>query len=95
METEYYFYVLLCQDETFYGGFTTNLANRLKAHNEGKGAKYTKSRRPVQMIHAESFLTKSEALKAEYAFKHQSRLKKEQYLEEKQEQNILKKQKLS
>ncbi len=82
MANNFYFYVLLCYDGSFYGGFTTDLDHRLKAHNEGKGAKYTKNRRPVEMIHAEKFPTKSEALKAEYAFKHQSRLKKEQYLQE-------------
>lgn len=94
MENNYYFYVLLCHDNSFYGGFTTDLMRRLKAHNEGKGAKYTKTRRPVKMIHAEVFSTKSEALKAEYAFKHQSRIKKERYLKEHRDLNQLKNQKV-
>ncbi|WP_034551407.1 GIY-YIG nuclease family protein [Carnobacterium funditum] len=77
-----YFYVLYCKDESFYGGYTTDLVRREKEHNTGEGAKYTKpiTRRPVKMIYAEEFKTRSEATKAEYAFKKQSRKKKEQFL---------------
>lgn len=78
----YYFYVLLCHDGSFYGGFTDDLAKRLKAHNTGKGAKYTKSRRPVKMIYHEEFQDKKLALKREYWFKHHSRQWKEQFLRE-------------
>lgn len=78
----HYFYVLLCKDGTFYGGYTTDLARRLNEHNQGIGAKYTKlsKRRPLQMIHAECFATRSEAQKAEYAFKQLTRRQKENYL---------------
>ncbi len=76
----YYFYVLLCSDRTLYGGFTTDLAARVATHNRGEGAKYTRTRRPVRLIHHEEFPDKSSALKAEYAFKHQSRARKEAYL---------------
>ena len=77
----HYFYVLLCKDDTFYGGYTTDLARRLNEHNQGIGAKYTKlSKRPLQMIHAECFATRSEAQKAEYAFKQLTRRQKETYL---------------
>ncbi len=78
----HYFYVLLCKDSTFYGGYTTDLARRLNEHNQGIGAKYTKlaKRRPLQMIHAECFSTRSEAQKAEYAFKQLTRRQKETYL---------------
>lgn len=82
LEQKYYFYVLLCSDNTFYGGFTTNLDHRLNAHNSGKGAKYTKSRRPVKMIYHETFLDKQQALKREYWFKHHTRVWKEQFLKE-------------
>lgn len=78
----YYFYVLLCADQTLYGGFTTDLERRLAQHNSGQGAKYTRIRRPVRMIYHEKYSSKSAALKAEYAFKHQSRSKKELYLAE-------------
>ena len=73
MESKYYMYVLLCADGTFYGGFTNDVAKRVATHNAGKGAKYTKTRRPVKLLYHEEFETKSAALKAEYAFKHQSR----------------------
>lgn len=80
---KYFFYVLLCADGTLYGGFTTNLKKRLIAHNTGHGAKYTrvKKRHPVKIIHYEIFQEKTLALKAEYAFKHQTRAKKIIYLE--------------
>lgn len=77
---KFYFYVVLCADNSFYGGYTTNIEHRISVHNAGKGAKYTKTRRPVQLIYFEEFSTKSDALKAEYAFKHQTRKQKEKYL---------------
>lgn len=82
---EHYFYVLLCADNTFYAGYTTDLNRRLEEHNSGKGAKYTrlKKRRPAKMIHHEVFQTKSDAMKQEYAFKQLSRAQKETYLSNK------------
>lgn len=77
---KYYFYCLLCRDGSFYGGFTNNLSQRIQAHNEGKGAKYTKSRRPVKLLYFEEFKDKSAALKREYWFKHHSRKWKEEFL---------------
>ena len=76
----FYFYVLKCRDGSFYGGYTTDLERRVAAHNNGSGAKYTRSRTPVELIHYEAFPTKSEALKAEYYFKQLSRKQKEDYL---------------
>ncbi len=78
----YFFYVLLCNDGSFYGGFTNDLSRRLKMHNEGKGAKYTKTRRPVRMIYHEQFDDKRLALKREYWFKHHNRQWKEKFLKE-------------
>ena len=82
MANDHYFYVLLCHDGSFYGGYTTDPVRRLKEHNSGTGAKYThpQSRRPVTMIHNEKFATRSEATKAEAAFKKLSRKQKEAYL---------------
>ena len=79
-----YFYVLLCKDNTLYGGYTTDLTRREMEHNSGTGAKYTRprTRRPLNMIYAETFETKPEALRAEYAFKQLPRAKKEQYLKQ-------------
>lgn len=77
---KYYLYVLVCGDGSFYGGFTDNVEHRLYQHQSGKGAKYTKSHAPVRLLYYEDFDNKSDALKAEYAFKHQTRFAKEQYL---------------
>lgn len=78
----HYFYVLHCKDNTYYAGYTTDLARRLEEHNSGRGAKYTRleKRRPLKMIHYESFSTRSEATKAEYAFKQLTRKQKDSYL---------------
>lgn len=78
----HYFYVLYCQDNTLYGGYTNDLAKRLQVHQSGKGAKYTrvKSRQPVQLIYAERWSTKQKAMSQEYYFKKQSREQKEAYL---------------
>lgn len=77
-----YFYVLHCKDGTFYGGYTTDLTRRLDEHNRGVGAKYTRPqrRRPLKMIYAEAFDSRSAATKAEAAFKKLQRKQKEQYL---------------
>ncbi|MCM3588584.1 GIY-YIG nuclease family protein [Mesobacillus maritimus] len=79
-QNEHYFYVLLCQDGSYYAGYTNNLGRRIRMHNEGKGAKYTRGRGPVKLIYSKSYSTKSEALKAEYAFKQLARAKKEKFL---------------
>ncbi|AOH47981.1 MAG: GIY-YIG nuclease family protein [Centipeda sp. (in: firmicutes)] len=64
-----YAYLLLCADGSLYAGWTNDLQRRLHAHNEGRGAKYTRSRRPVRLVYAEAFETKEEAQKREYQFK--------------------------
>ena len=72
-----YTYVLKCKDGTYYTGWTNNLDKRLKDHNEGRGAKYTKARLPVSLIYYEEFQTKEEAMRREYAIKHMTRSEKE------------------
>ena len=72
----HYVYILKCADGTLYTGWTTNLENRIKAHNNKKGAKYTRSRTPVELFYSEEFETKSEALKREAAIKKMSRADK-------------------
>ncbi|MCT7811833.1 MAG: GIY-YIG nuclease family protein [Lactobacillus iners] len=79
---KYYFYCLQCADGSFYGGFTDNLKKRIEAHNAGKGAKYTKIRRPVKLLYFEEFADKRAALKREYWFKHHDRKWKENFLTE-------------
>ncbi|MEG2002586.1 MAG: GIY-YIG nuclease family protein [Clostridia bacterium] len=71
-----YVYLLKCVDDTLYCGYTNNLQSRLKTHNSGKGAKYTKSRLPVQIVYSETFDSKSAALKRECEIKKLSRIEK-------------------
>ncbi|MEF9958895.1 MAG: GIY-YIG nuclease family protein [Niameybacter sp.] len=73
----HFVYIVKCSDETYYTGYTNNIEKRLKAHNEGKGAKYTRARLPVRLIYQETYENKSEALKREYAIKQLTRSKKE------------------
>lgn len=72
-----YVYILKCKDNSFYTGWTTDLSKRIQRHNLGLGAKYTRSRRPVELIYFETFENKSEALKREYQIKQLSRKQKE------------------
>tara|TARA_B100001989_G_C24400681_1_gene394046 strand:- start:425 stop:679 length:255 start_codon:yes stop_codon:yes gene_type:complete len=79
---EWYMYVVLCFDNSFYCGITTNLEKRLKQHNgviKG-GAKYTRSRRPCKYIYKEVAQNRSDASKKEAAFKKLSRKQKEKYI---------------
>ena len=64
-----YTYIVKCGDGTLYTGWTNDLEKRLDAHNSGKGAKYTKTRRPVTLAYYEEFETKELAMKREYAIK--------------------------
>lgn len=75
-----YTYIVKCADNTLYTGWTTNLENRLKAHNQGKGAKYTLPRRPVVLLYYEEFQTKQEAMRREAAIKKLSRPQKERLI---------------
>ena len=72
-----YTYIVKCADGTFYTGWTTDVERRIKCHNDGKGAKYTKARRPVELVYYEAFETKEEAMSREYAIKHMKRSEKE------------------
>ena len=71
-----YAYILECKDGTYYTGWTNNLEKRVKDHNEGKGAKYTRARRPVVLAYYEEFETKEEAMQREYAIKQMKRSEK-------------------
>ena len=69
-------YILRCQDGTLYTGYTTDPTRRLKVHQSGKGAKYTRSRLPVELIYQEKLPDKSSALQREAAIKTLSRAEK-------------------
>ena len=75
-----YTYIVKCSDGTFYTGWTNDLTRRMEAHNQGRGAKYTKTRRPVTLIYYETFETKEEAMKREYVIKRLSRKEKEELI---------------
>jgi len=75
-----YTYIVKCSDGTFYTGWINDLTRRMEAHNQGRGAKYTKARRPVTLIYYETFETKEEAMKREYAIKRLSRKEKEELI---------------
>lgn len=69
-------YLLRCADNTLYCGITNNLDKRLAAHNAGEGAKYTRGRAPLQLVHQEACEDKSAALKRERQIKKMPRSKK-------------------
>lgn len=71
-----YTYMLKCRDGSLYTGWTNNLEKRVADHNAGKGAKYTKARRPVELVYYEEFVTREEAMKREYAIKRLKRADK-------------------
>ena len=75
-----YTYILKCSDNTLYTGWTTDLPKRLKSHNQGKGAKYTRTRLPVTLVYWETFDTKKEAMQREAAIKKLSRPQKERLI---------------
>ena len=68
-----YTYILKCKDGSLYTGWTNDLEQCVAAHNTGKGAKYTKARRPVELVYFEEFETKEQAMKREYAIKQMAR----------------------
>lgn len=70
-------YLLHCADDTFYCGITNDLEKRLAAHNAGEGAKYTRGRLPVRVVHCEACTDKSAALKREIQIKNMNRSKKQ------------------
>lgn len=80
-EKAWFLYVLRCVDDTFYTGTTTDISRRINEHNTKKcGAKYTKTRRPVELIFWLDFENRSQAQKAEYKFKKLTRAQKEKII---------------
>lgn len=79
-ENKYFVYMLLCADRTFYIGTSNDVKKRVATHNSGKGAKYTKTRRPVKLLYQEEVENKSEALKREIVLKKLRRSQKEELL---------------
>ncbi len=74
-------YILECADKTLYTGYAANLEKRIKTHNEGKGAKYTRGRLPVTLLYFEERETKSQAMKRESEIKRLNKAKKLELME--------------
>lgn len=75
-----YTYIVRCADGTYYTGWTNHLTKRIAAHNAGKGAKYTKPRRPVRLVYYEVSDTKEEAMRREWQIKQMTRAAKEKMM---------------
>ena len=80
MDKKQYVYILKCADGTYYTGYTTDPERRTQVHNSGKGAKYTRARRPVKLIYTEEYDDKTEAQRREYAIKQLTRAEKEKLI---------------
>ena len=74
-------YILQCADGTLYTGWTTDLERRLRVHNSGQGARYTRGRRPLRLVYREEQPTRSAAQKREAAIRRQSRAGKLKLIE--------------
>jgi putative endonuclease len=78
-----YCYILECSDGTYYTGWTTDPERRLRQHNRGRGARYTRSRSPVRLVYAEGQPNRSSAMRREFQIKHMSRKSKEKLINQK------------
>ncbi len=76
----FYVYILMCNDNTLYTGYTVDIDSRLAVHNEGLGAKYTRGRLPVRLVYQEVLASKSDAMKRELKIKKYSRSQKLQLI---------------
>ena len=84
----HYVYMLRCNDGTFYTGYSTEVTRRVREHNESpRGAKYTRGRRPVELVYYMECESKSDALKQEYSLRKKLRSEKEE-LAKKFEKNL-------
>jgi len=73
----HYIYIVECCDGTLYTGYTNDLGKRIKAHNEKKGAKYTRGRTPVALKYYEEYECKNAAMKREAEVKKLTKIKKQ------------------
>jgi putative endonuclease len=77
----HYLYIIRCGDDTLYTGYTTDVERRLEEHRQGNGAKYTRGRGPLELVHVEEHTTRSAAMTREYEIKQLSRDAKERLIE--------------
>jgi len=79
--TDHYVYLLRCGDDTLYTGYTTDPERRVAEHEAGEGAKYTRGRTPVELVHLERFGSRSAAMAREHEIKTRSRAAKERLID--------------
>jgi putative endonuclease len=79
-DSDHYVYVLECADGTLYTGYTTDVERRVGEHDAGEGAKYTRGRTPVEVIHTEAFGSRAAAMRREHEVKSLSRAAKERLI---------------
>jgi len=79
--TDHHVYVLECSDGSLYTGYTTDVERRVAEHDAGEGAKYTRGRTPVELVHVERFETRSAAMRREHEVKALSRAEKERLVD--------------
>ena len=80
-----YTYIVECSDGTFYTGWTTDIEKRIRTHNAGTGAKYTRARTPVKLVYLENFSTRREAMRREAEIKRLGRKQKETLIRDRKE----------
>lgn len=85
-EDGYYVYILRCNNDSLYTGWTTNLKKRYDAHIQGKGARYTKAHPPIACVYYESLMDKCSAMKREYEIKQRTKQQKELMIKELQQE---------
>ncbi len=82
LEEKAFVYLLRCNDNSLYCGWTSDIPKRIKAHNAGKGAKYTRAKLPVELVYFEVYADKVEAMQREYEIKQLTKLEKEMLIDE-------------
>lgn len=87
---KFYVYILKCLTGTYYTGYTNNLKNRVRLHNSGKGAKYTRDRRPVKLVWRKEYSYYKKAVQMEKRIKSLTRLQKESLVSGKRLDKVLK-----
>lgn len=86
-----YVYILKCKDDTLYTGWTNDLEKRIKMHKEGRGAKYTRGRGPLELVYYQEFLDRKDAMKTEYKIKKMKREEKIKLIENRNLNEVLEK----
>lgn len=81
MADEWHVYIVRCADSTLYTGVTTEITRRLAEHNRGEGAKYTRARLPVELVHLEAAASRSAACKREAEIKKMPKKSKERLVQ--------------